>query len=208
MIRIGNYQKGQSLVELMIAIGISAILVGGISTTYITSLKSNANARLSSVSAQLAQELYDNIKALSDSNWNSIYLLIKGSNYFLNLSGNTFAVSQGTDTVLIDGVSYTRYFIVNNVSRDGSGAIASSGGADDPSTQVVTAYVSWASSGTSGTTRVGGYIERNRNTSTRVSDWEGGSGQEGPFVGQTNSFSSGTNVDYTTLPGAIKILTF
>ena len=64
---------GQSLVEILIAVGISATLIGSVVSTYVVSLNSNANARLSAVATELAQETYDNVKAISEAEWNTIY---------------------------------------------------------------------------------------------------------------------------------------
>ena len=200
---------GQSLVEILIAVGVSSLLIGSVVTTYIVSLKSNATARISAVATQLAQETFDNVKALAEANWNTIYGVTKNSDYYLALSGNAFVVTLGTENVAVNTDAYTRSFRAANVERNPSGDIVSAGlGVDDPSTQLVTVTVGWTVAGSSGTTKVGGYISRVKNASLRSTNWsEGGTG-EGPFVGQTASFSSSSNVDWSSLPGVIKVLNF
>ncbi|MCK9187170.1 MAG: hypothetical protein PHS16_01985 [Candidatus Colwellbacteria bacterium] len=201
-------EKGQSLVEILIAVGISATLVGSVVSTYVVSLRSNANARLSAIGTQLAQETYDNVKALAEANWVDIYSVTKGATYYLSLAGDTFDISSGTQVVEVDEVQYTRSFIVENVQRGIGGDIIEIGGSDDPSTQKITVTVTWPIAGETDSTAITGYISRNRNASLRSTNWTEGPENEGPFIGQTSGFTSSDNVDYTTLPGVIKLLNF
>lgn len=204
-----NSISGQSLLEILIAIGISAILVGSVVSTYVVSLSSNANARLQAVGGQLGQETFDNVKAVSEANWHTIYDLTKGSNYYLSLAGSTFGPVVGTESIPVDNVSYTRSFVVENIQRGTGGDIVTAGGTDDPSTQRVTVTVSWPSpKGGTNTAKMSGFMSRNKNVSLRLTDWENGPGSTGPFIGQASGFFSGTNVDYGTLPGVIKLLDF
>ncbi|MFA4999584.1 MAG: hypothetical protein WC519_02580 [Parcubacteria group bacterium] len=208
MSRNNFYERGQSLVEILIAIGVSATLVGSVVSVYVVSLKSNANARLSAIGTQLAQETYDNVKALAEADWHTIYSITKGANYHLTLSGDSFSVNAGTEALTVDEVQYTRSFVVENVQRGIGGDIIETGGTDDPSTQKVTVAASWPIAGDTAETRITGYISRNRNTSLRSTNWTDGPTNEGPFIGQTSGFDSSANIDYTTLPGVIKILNF
>ena len=204
-----NGIAGQSLVEILIAVGVSSLLIGSVVTTYIVSLRSNATARISAVATQLAQETFDNIKAISEANWNAIYSGTKNSDYYLALSDNVFVVTSGVQSVNVNTDVYTRSFRVQNIERNPSGEIVAAGlGVDDPSTQLVTVTVGWTVAGSSGETKVGGYISRVKNASLRSSSWSEGATGEGPFIGQTSSFSSSTNVDWSSLPGVIKVLNF
>jgi type II secretory pathway pseudopilin PulG len=203
-----NGESGQSLVEILIAIGISAALVGSVVSTYVVSLRSNANARLSSVGTQLAQEVFDNVKAISEANWNTVYVITKGSAHHLIISSNTFEIIPGTEIVEVNEILFTKSFIIENVERGDGGDIVGSGGNNDPSTQKVTVTVSWPIAGETADTRISGYISRNRNISLRSTNWTDGPDNVGPFVGQSSGFSSSSNVDYITLPGVIKLLNF
>ncbi len=204
-----NLIKGQSLIEILIAIGISSLLVGSVVSTYVVSLSSNANARLQAVGGQLGQETFDNTKAVSEANWHSIYDTSKGSDYYLSLSGQTFGLVLGTEDIPIDNVSYTRSLVIENVQRGAGGDIVTVGGTDDPSTQKITVTVSWPSPrGGTAMTKMSGYVSRNKNVSLKLTNWESGPGVEGPFIGQSAGFSASTNVDYGTLPGVIKLLNF
>ncbi|MDD4931329.1 MAG: hypothetical protein PHG66_04280 [Candidatus Colwellbacteria bacterium] len=200
--------RGQSLVEILIAVGISATIIGGVVSTYVVSLNSNANARFSAIGTELAQETFDNVKAISEAEWKTVYDVTKGTAFHLSLGEDSFNLVSGEEAVTIDGVPYTRFFIIDNVGRTGGGDIVSVGGIDDPSTQRVTVTVSWLSAGSQRQTKISGYISRTRNISLRLSNWDGGPGSTGPFIGQTTTFFSDNNVDYETLPGVIKLLNF
>jgi len=201
-------ERGQSLVEILIAVGISATLVGSVVSTYVVSLRSNANARLSAIGTQLAQETYDNVKAIAEADWVSVYSVTKGATYHLSLTGDTFDIVSGTEVVGVDEIQYTRFFVIESIQRGIGGDIIEVGGTDDPSTQKVTVTASWPIAGEADSTTITGYISRNRNTSHRSTNWTDGPENEGPFIGQTSGFTSSDNVDYTTLPGVIKLLNF
>ncbi|MDD5099071.1 MAG: prepilin-type N-terminal cleavage/methylation domain-containing protein [Candidatus Colwellbacteria bacterium] len=202
-----NSIRGQSLVEILIAIGISSVLIGGVVTTYVVSLNSNADARLSAVGTELAQETYDNIKAISEAQWSTVYNVTKSTPYHLSLVDQSFDIVSGTEEITIDDFVYTRSFTVENVLRGAGGDIVSSGGVDDPSTQKITVIVEWTSVMGARETKIGGYISRTRNISLRLTNW-GDSGDEGPFVSQTTSFLTSDNIDFVSLPGVIKVLNF
>lgn len=203
-----NSIRGQSLVEILIAVGISATLIGSVVSTYVVSLNSNANARLSAIGTELAQETFDNVKAISEAEWNTIYGVTKGSPYHLSLGAQTFTLDPGSEDISVDDVTYTRSLTVDNTLRGGGGDIVSVGGTDDPSTQRVTVTVSWLGTGSQRQTKMSGYISRTKNISIRLTNWDAGPGNAGPFVSQTTGYSESDNVDYSTLPGVIKLLNF
>lgn len=103
------------------------------------------------------------------------------------------ALSSAEVFHLYNSRSYTRSFKIENVSRDGSGNIQTiyDSTKEDPSTQKITATVSW---GTSSNLTISEYITRNRNDVTQESDWSGG------------NFDSGASeaIDAST-PGEIKL---
>jgi len=69
-------------------------------------------------------------------------LLTKASDYKISLSGNTWTISAGQETDIVNDIPYKRYFQVYNVNRDGSGNIADTGD-DDPSTQKITVFLEY-----------------------------------------------------------------
>jgi type II secretory pathway pseudopilin PulG len=99
-------------------------------------------------------------------------------------------------------VTYTRYFYLSDVYRDGSGNIVTSGGTYDPSTKQITVVYSWPNGPVNTMTT---YIVRGRNNVVSQNGWSGGPGVTTPETSTNNQFASSTNVDYQTSTGAIYV---
>ncbi len=112
------------------------------------------------------------------------------------------ALSAAEVSNLYRASMYTRYFYVTNVGRDGGGYILSSGGTDDPSTQLIT--VVYGAKGAA-TSTISEYITRSRNSVFDQTDWSGGPGQDGPVTSTNSRFASSSNIDYSTTTGSIRI---
>jgi hypothetical protein len=97
---------------------------------------------------------------------------------------------------------YTRYFFVDNVSRDGGGDITTSGGADDPSTQKVTVVTVTPQGANLVLVQ---YLTRYRARSYWQTDWAGGPGQSSSLPTVGNAFATSSNIDYATTTGSIRI---
>ncbi|MEK7634326.1 MAG: hypothetical protein AAB396_00355 [Patescibacteria group bacterium] len=220
-----NSNRAQSLIEIIIGISIAGILVGGSTMAIALILRSNFDAKTTQTASFLASEYSDNISSIAESNWLKVYCPPDGncsgtakgidSKFYLNLSGSSYSIIGGTASTIVEGRTFTRYFYIENVSRDscGIGDISanattscagggSSGVADDPSTQKITVKVDWE--GNRSVSKIQ-YLSRSRNFSATQSNWSNGSGQEGPITSLNNSFSSSSNIDYFSIPGSIKM---
>lgn len=200
-------EKGQSLIELIIALGIGVTMVSVASSGLFLVLRSGQLAQQNESAASLAGSLIDNITAVSQGNWHSIYDLNKGSSnhYRIATSTGQLAIQSGDENLIVNGTSFTRYFYVENVSRDGSGKIESVYNSlnDDPSTQKITSAASSQIGGSPLAVNSVIYLTRSQNFVFNQTDWSGGSGQEGPITSVNNKFLSQTNVDFTTTPGSL-----
>lgn len=195
--------RGQSLVELLVALAVGAIFIIGAASVIVASLRSNTQANRIQIGAALGKELLENVRVSSEADWHTIYNLNKGSSnhYYLTTSTSPFAAVAGDETILVSSTTYRRYFYVDNIGRDASENILSSGGTDDPSTQKVTVVYSW-SSGTSSTLMI--YLARFMNNVFAQTDWSGGPGQSGPAT-PNNQFSTSSQINYATTTGSIII---
>lgn len=100
---------------------------------------------------------------------------------------------------------YTRWFSVENVSRDANGDVVASGGTEDPSTQKITAWVQWDFRGDTAETTVVEYLTRwPRDRVTAFTDWSGSSGVEGPVTKPDANYSTSTNLS-TSTPGQLTL---
>lgn len=92
---------------------------------------------------------------------------------------------------------FLRSFYAENVNRDDGNISAT--GIDDPSTQKVISRVSWQTLGGSREIALPAYITRNRNYSTRFTDWSGGPIVRESIAEPDNGFSSSsTNISYSS----------
>ncbi len=216
--------KGQSLVEVLIAIGVGAILIGAATATIIPVLRSNLETRTVQIAGSLAQDYLDNIQSLAENDWNKIYNppAAKGpsSQFYLTPTSTTYMVTGGATSTVVEARTFTRYFRIENVNRDlcGAGDITANtttscasgpgsyGIIEDPSTQKITSVVSWTAGGSAGgSINKVQYFTRSQNKVFVQSNWSEGPGQEGPITAENNKFATSTNINYSTTTGSIII---
>lgn len=193
-----NNNKGQSLIEIIIALAIVGIMIGAATTAIVFNLRKGVDVEITQTANFLRQELADNIKVLTEADWHNLYDLTKSTQYYMVSSTRVFAI--GTETLNISGKNFTRYFIVENVNRD-NGDIADSG-INDPSTQKITITVTGEGNRSINAVY---YLTRNRNLVFNQTDWSGGSGQISPIIETNNRFANSTNINYISSTGSIKI---
>ena len=213
-------RQGQSIMELIVGLGVTTIIVSASAITIAAVLRSDIQAKRLQVATNLTRELSDNTRAFAAADWRNIYDLIHGSGnrYSFDTSASPFTASSSSETLEVEGVTYNRYFYVENANRtlcgegvittDGTTAcpqIGATGVADDPSTQKLTIVATWP--GTETGVRLVEYVSRSRNAITRQTDWSGGSGQESfPSSGVNTQFASSTGISFTGTPGSLKVV--
>ncbi len=193
---------GQSLIEILIAVAIGTIMITAAAAVIVPALRINTQTDKAQVGTALAKELLENVRVWAEADWNNVLNLTTTSHYYLKATSSPFSVFSGDESISVTTTTYTRYFYVENVNRDGSDLVVSSGGSNDPSTKKVTIMYSWPHSATSS---ISAYITRNRNTYFLQTDWSGGPGLAGPTT-STSRFSTSTNIDYAGFGGSISIL--
>ena len=194
------FKKSQALLELLLAIFIFAIVAASLTKAIGSILFANQNLKEVSDASLLLAETQEQIKVISDQDWHSLYNLTKGPcadsscHYHIVKNGNQWQVQPGEETVNLGGQTYTRYFIVYNVQRDGSGNIVDSGGNDDPLTQKVVVFV-----------KKGNFLKTNTKYISRCHydvfpqrDWSGGPVGDAVVSGSTNNFATSSNINYSS----------
>ena len=105
--------------------------------------------------------------------------------------------SSSVETILNNGVSYQRYFYVNNVYRDSNGNVTStaSGNFNDPSTKQITVVVNGVASSTP--LSLIAYVTRNNGTNVfDQKNWSGGvKTTASSFVSSTYAHTSSTVIN-------------
>jgi type II secretory pathway pseudopilin PulG len=131
-------RRGQALVELLLTIGISAILFPALLSGFVSTRTGRASAEQRLIALAYHKEAQEALRVIAANGWES------------NISNGTFhPVESGTSWALVAGSetlngTYTRQIVISDVYRDGNGDIAGSGTLDT-STKRATITVSWGS---------------------------------------------------------------
>jgi hypothetical protein len=193
--------SGQILVELLLAISLAAIIFGISGQLLDVTLSSNRLNKERLAASNLMAEGVEAVIAISSEKWQNIYNLTKSSPYHLDNSLGSWVLVSGAENIILNNITFSRSIVVEDVNRDSSRNINSSG-SNDPSTQKVTVTVLWNNDSIS-TSR---YFTRSWNNTSVQTDWSGGSGQAGPVTAFNNRYDTDdTNLDTTGTAGSIKL---
>ncbi len=168
-------QKGAFLLELLIVIALLGVILGVATQAVYVSMLSGKIAGERDVAIGLASETLEAVRGITEENWQGIYNLTKVSQYQTVMSGTKWATSTGSETIALNKATYTRYFVVENASRDSTvdrkiEATYDSAN-DDPSTQKITVTVSWTGADP---VTISEYFVRWKNKTCAQTNWVGG----------------------------------
>ncbi|MEK7657953.1 MAG: prepilin-type N-terminal cleavage/methylation domain-containing protein [Patescibacteria group bacterium] len=206
-----NNIKGQSLVEIIIAMAIGTILIGASVGSIVLLLKYNLNTKTVQIASSLNRQMMDDIRSISESDWLNIYNKNKGVSNQYYISSSTRQIVSGAESLIIEGRQFSRYFYIENVSRDAGNNIEVIYNSvnDDPSTQKIAVIVQW---GGGGNIKEVQYLTRFRNAVFVQTDWSGGFNQEifattsaGTIINGKFATSS-SNIDFSSTPGSIRLI--
>lgn len=142
-------QKGQMLAEILVAVVLAGIIIGGIALSTGTSVSTSNKIRENTKATYIIQRILEEIKMISESNWLILYCPPSGicpgnkgasNRYYIS----NFTIQNGSASTTLEGIEYGYYFYIENVNRDSQQNIVSSGGSEDPSTQKITVVINWA----------------------------------------------------------------
>jgi len=195
-------KKGQILIELIVAITLAAIIIGVGAHLIDLSLYSNKFAKEKLKALYLLQEYQEALENIVKEKWHLLYNLSKGepNHYYLDSSTGKWVIQSGEENINLGGISYQRYFIVEDVFRL-NGDINPSGN-NDPSTQKITIKIFWNDD----SLEIFKYLTRWPNELFVQTDWSGGEGQLGPITSPNDKYwSDDGNIDVLDTPGSIKL---
>ncbi len=127
---------GQSLVELLIVVGLAALLLPAILTAFVVTREGRPQVQQRTEALGWQKEALEAVRAIRDEDWN---LVATNGTYHPVLSSNKWQLESGSET--FDG--FTRRVIIADAFRDTTGKIVQTGGSVDPSTKDIAVQISW-----------------------------------------------------------------
>jgi len=184
-----NKQSGQLLIEILIAIVVVVAIASLGAQLVLVGEKSNEITGNKDTALKLVEETFEAVRSIATENWINIHGANKGSGnpYYLKQESGKWVLDVIYQPVSINGIDYTRSFYIENVGRDLNKNIVLTGGTDDPSTQKITASVSWIGGGTVSGSE---YVTRWRSKVCVQTDWNGGSGEQSDCTNPANTWSA------------------
>lgn len=220
-------KRGQSLIEVLIAVFIGILLFAAAASIIAPVLRSNTEVARMQTASSLAKQLMEHVVVFAGSDWHNIDgspVVIEDANgtqatvsnafgagryYHLTTSTSPFMLKSGEENLEVGTTTYKRYFSVEEVRRDSGGNISPNVSDDlDPSTKNVTVFYSWAGSVPKSFSR---YITRTRNNVLVQTDWSGGFPSD-PDLRPTlmvststigNTFASSSNIEFASSVGSL-----
>ena len=130
-------KKGQSLIELLLTIGLSAVLLPALITGLVSSREGKAQQQERIQAASLLRQTYEAVRSIRNRDWSNIEI---NGTYHPIISGSQWASASGAITTN----DFTQSYTVSDVRRDINGAIVTPpAGNLDPSTKKIDIAISW-----------------------------------------------------------------
>lgn len=178
---LSNKKSGQSLVELLVIIGLCTIILPAILTGVMASREGKSQQIQSEKAINLLKEEQEALRNIRESGWSNIST---DGTYHAVISGSNWILQSGIETT---SDNFQRKIDIGSVYRDITGTIVSSGGTLDPSSKIITITVSWNLPypySLHSTTYLTRYLDNLSWTQTTYSDFNAGT--------KTNTYISNT----------------
>ena len=195
------FPRGSLLLELLIVIAILGIILTVGTQAVFVSLKSGKVSGERDVAVGLASEALEAVRGSSEEKWQNIFSLTKASQHYkVATTSNKWTLVAGDEIVPLNNASYTRYVVIDNVSRDPATRMIETSynsAHDDPSTQKITVTVSASSTDP---VIISEYFLRWKNKACLQTSWAGGVGSglkncpDTTYVSSTNLGTPGTSL--------------
>jgi len=160
-------QNGQSLVEIVLVMALSAIILPALLTGFVSSRQGKVQQSQRTQATYLLDQTIDSLRSVRERNWESF--AVDGTYHTATLSG-TWVLASGPATVN----GFTQQIIISDVGRDLTGTIATSGGTLDPSSKKINVSITWSQpyiSTVSASLYMTRYLSNNAFTQTTAADF-------------------------------------
>ena len=128
--------RGQTLIELILAMGIAALIFPALLAGFMSSREGRVQQEQRLQAIALLKETEQAVRSVRNNGWSSFP---SSGIYHPTVSGSTWQLQQNAATVN----GFTQEVTVSGVNRNSAGDIVTSGGTDDPSTRKVVITISW-----------------------------------------------------------------
>jgi len=174
-----NFQMGQSLVELLIVIGLSAIVLPALFVGFIASREGKAQQGQRAQALAILNKTIEAVRSVREKGWANIASIPLGDPYHPEISSPTWSLVSGEYT---DSDGFKTKVEINSVNRGDCpgadcGKIVTSGGTLDPSSKKVDITISWTvpyPSSIVETLYITRYLDNNGHIDTTTSDFTTG----------------------------------
>jgi type II secretory pathway pseudopilin PulG len=136
--RIFKNNFGQTLVELLITIGLAAILVPALLGAFTISRSGRVQMDQRIQATTYLKEAQEAMRVIQANGWTNF----ASGTYHPVVSGTTWSLAVGSETI---NSIFTRQIVISDVYRDTNDNIATVSGSLDPSTRKVDITISWTS---------------------------------------------------------------
>lgn len=134
-------QHGQTIIELLLAMGLALILFPALFTMFFLSREGKAQQIERTRAVGLVTEATEAIRSVRARGWEVFAQFGDDIPYHPIVDNNVWTLVNGAETT----EGFTRSIIFSSVYRDASGTVVSTGGTPDLSTRKVTITVGWTS---------------------------------------------------------------
>lgn len=198
-----NSQSGQSLMELMVTIGLAAIIIPALLTGFFAARSGRAQGEQRQIATALAREGQEAARVYREADWTT-FAALSGKTVYAKPQGSTWTLTTTPQALPAGYSGFSRTITISDVWRDSSFNIVAQGAGayNDNSTKLVTTTVTWSSPLSTSIT-ASEYLTRTENlsfTDTSVSDFS----RTGSIFSTTQAYSpssSTTSSDGTVILG-------
>jgi len=128
--------KGQTLIELILTMGLAVIIFPALLMGFVTSREGKVEQAQRLQAIAFMKETEQAVRSIRSNGWDPF--AVNGT-YHTVVTGSVWSFATGSATTN----SLTQQVVVSSVSRNSNGAIVTSGGTTDPSTKKVDITISW-----------------------------------------------------------------
>jgi len=132
-----SYSYGQAIVELLVAMALTAVLLPALITGVVASREGKVQQKERLTAVSRVREAREALLAIRGSGWSNVAV---NGDYHPVVLNSVWALAPGSEEVN----NQTRLIRIEDAYRDANGALVTQGGEIDPSTKKITISASWS----------------------------------------------------------------